>query len=95
MHILYNLLIYFQSEISTNTWKEVKNKQTKQKSKHKLGMRFNGLFYPIITKSYNNKCNTNHMREQMLDEDPAKREAWSAESSALIYTTGTLKLHII
>ena len=24
------------------------------------------------------------MREQMLDEDPAKREAWSAESSALI-----------
>ena len=35
------------------------------------------------------------MREQMLDEDPAKREAWSAESSALIYTTGTLKLHII
>ena len=27
------------------------------------------------------------MREQMLDEDPAKREAWSAESSALIYTT--------
>ena len=37
----------------------------------------------------------NHMREQMLDEDPAKREAWSAESSALIYTTGTLKLHII
>ena len=29
----------------------------------------------------------------MLDEDPAKREAWSAESSALIYTTGTLKLH--
>ena len=36
------------------------------------------------------------MREQMLDEDPAiEREAWSAESSALIYTTGTLKLHII
>ena len=35
------------------------------------------------------------MREQMLDEDPAKREAWSAESLALIYTTGTLKLHII
>ena len=56
---------------------------------------FNGLFHPIITKSYNNKCNINHMREQMLDEDPAKREAWSAESSALIYTTGTLKLHII
>ena len=27
------------------------------------------------------------MREQMFDEDPAKREAWSAESSALIYTT--------
>ena len=26
------------------------------------------------------------MREQMLDQDPAKREAWSAESSALIYT---------
>ena len=24
----------------------------------------------------------------MLDEDPAKPEAWSAESSALIYTTG-------
>ena len=24
----------------------------------------------------------------MLDEDPAKREAWSTESSALIYTTG-------
>ena len=23
------------------------------------------------------------MREQMLDEDTAKREAWSAESSAL------------
>ena len=56
---------------------------------------FNGLFHPIITKSYNNKCNISHMREQMLDEDPAKREAWSAESSALIYTTGTLKLHII
>ena len=35
------------------------------------------------------------MREQMLDENPAKREAWSAESSALIYTTGTLKLQII
>ena len=34
------------------------------------------------------------MREQTLDEDPAKREAWSAESSALIYTTCTLKLHI-
>ena len=33
----------------------------------------------------------------MLDEDPAKREAWSAQSSALIYTTmtGTLKWHII
>ena len=29
----------------------------------------------------------------MLDEDPAKREAWSAESSASIYTTCTLKLH--
>ena len=56
---------------------------------------FNGLFHPNITKSYNNKCNINHMREQMLDEDPAKREAWSAESSALIDTTGTLKLHII
>ena len=56
---------------------------------------FNGLFHPNITKSYNNKCNINHMREQMLDEDPAKREAWSPESSALIYTTGTLKLHII
>ena len=27
------------------------------------------------------------MKEQMLDEDPAKREAWRAESSALIYTT--------
>ena len=27
------------------------------------------------------------MREQMLDGDPAKRESWSAESSALIYTT--------
>ena len=25
------------------------------------------------------------MREQMLDEDPAKREAWSAESSPLYY----------
>ena len=35
------------------------------------------------------------MREQMLDEDPAKREAWSAESSALIYTTGISKQHII
>ena len=35
------------------------------------------------------------MREQMLDEDPAKCKVWSAESSALIYTTGTLKLHII
>ena len=35
------------------------------------------------------------MREQMLDEDPAKREAWSAESWASIYTTGTLKLRII
>ena len=34
------------------------------------------------------------MREQMLDEDPAKREAWSAESSALIYTAGTLILYI-
>ena len=44
---------------------------------------FNGLFHPIITKSYNNKCNINHIREQMLDEDPAKREAKSAESSAL------------
>ena len=30
----------------------------------------------------------------MLDEDPTKCEAWSAESSALIYTTGTLILHI-
>ena len=39
---------------------------------------FNGLFHPIITKFYNNKCNINHMREQMLDEDPAKQEAWSA-----------------
>ena len=28
----------------------------------------------------------------MLDEDPAKRKAWSAEFSALIYTTGTLRL---
>ena len=37
----------------------------------------------------------NHKREQMLDEDPAKREGWNAKSSALIYTTGTLKLHII
>ena len=50
---------------------------------------------PIITKkSYNNKCSIKHMREQMLDEDPAKREAWSAKSLALIYTTGTLILHI-
>ena len=32
------------------------------------------------------------MREQMLDEDPATREARSAESSALIYTTGTLHI---
>ena len=56
---------------------------------------FNGLFHPIITKTCNNKCKINHMREQMLDEDPAKREAWSAESSALIYTTRTLKLRII
>ena len=32
------------------------------------------------------------MREQMLDEDPAKCEAWSAESSAVIYITGTLTL---
>ena len=31
----------------------------------------------------------------MLDEDPAKCKAWNAESLALIYTTGTLKLHII
>ena len=31
----------------------------------------------------------------MLDQDPDKREARSAESLALIYTTGTLKLHII
>ena len=53
---------------------------------------FNGLFHPIITKSDNNKCN---MREQMLDEDPAKPKAWSTESLALIYTTGTLKLRII
>ena len=30
----------------------------------------------------------------MLDEDPAKREAWSAESSALLDTTGTLIIHI-
>ena len=29
----------------------------------------------------------------MLDKDPAKCEAWSAESSAVIYTTGTLILH--
>ena len=29
------------------------------------------------------------MKEQMLDEDSAKREAWSAESSALCYTTST------
>ena len=35
------------------------------------------------------------MREQMLDEDPAKHKAWSAESSALIYTTCILRLHII
>ena len=35
------------------------------------------------------------MREQVLDKDPVKREEWSAGSSALIYTTGTLKLHII
>ena len=35
------------------------------------------------------------MRDQMLDEDPAKREAWSTESLALIYATGTLKLHLI
>ena len=30
----------------------------------------------------------------MLDEDPAKREAWSVESSALIYTTGILILQM-
>ena len=30
---------------------------------------FNGLFHPIITKSYNNKCNINHMREQMLENN--------------------------
>ena len=30
----------------------------------------------------------------MLDEDPAKCEAWSAETSALIYITSTLILHI-
>ena len=34
------------------------------------------------------------MREQMLDEDPAKGEAWSAESSTLIYTTSIVILHI-
>ena len=33
------------------------------------------------------------MKEQMLDEDPAKHEAWNAESSALIYTTHLI-LHI-
>ena len=34
--------------------------------------------------------------EQMLDEDPAKREAWSAETSALIYRTFSRKwLHFI
>ena len=50
----------------------------------------NGLFHPIITKSYNNKYNIKNMKEHMLDEDPAKREVWSPESSALIFTTGTL-----
>ena len=30
------------------------------------------------------------MKEQMLDEDPAKRKAWGAESSALVYN----KLHV-
>ena len=29
------------------------------------------------------------MKEQMLDEDPAKRKACSAESSALVYTITT------
>ena len=29
------------------------------------------------------------MKEQMLNKYPAKREAWSSESSALIYTTST------
>ena len=31
------------------------------------------------------------MNGQMLDEDPAKRKAWGAESSALVYTTCTLQ----
>ena len=47
---------------------------------------FNGLFHKI----YNTKYNIKHMKEQMLDENPAKREAWSTESSILIYTTSIL-----
>ena len=48
---------------------------------------FNGsmvYFIQSSQKSYNNKYNKKHMKEKMLDEDPAKREARSAESSALI-----------
>ena len=37
-------------------------------------------FIQSSQKSYNNKYNIKHMKEKMLDEDPAKREAWSAEA---------------
>ena len=53
---------------------------------------FNGSMVYIIhlsQKSYIYKYNLKHMKEQLLDEDPAKREACSQESSALIYTTST------
>ena len=46
-------------------------------------------FIQSSQKSYNNKYNIKHMKEQMLDEDPAKHEAWSAEFSTWIYATST------
>ena len=46
----------------------------------------------ILSNNHKNHTITNyikHLKEEMLDEDPAKREARSAESSALSYTTST------
>ena len=46
-------------------------------------------FFQSPQKSNNNKYNIKHMKEYTMDEDLAKRKAWSAESSALVYITTT------
>ena len=87
------------SENMSKKKKEKKKTKQKQKPKKQTNTPKPRTFYlhlgmlwciPLVQWFILSNQHKNHMKEQMLlDEDPVKREAWSAESSALIYTTST------